>query len=129
MKRTLFLLLFNTTVCVSALNAQNTLSSFFQDTNTFLKVHVENGRVDYATLEKEPVALTALIKQIGSMSLSGTTPDEKKAFYINAYNLLVIQQVVGLLPLKSPLDASGFFDKRKQRIAGEDLTLNELEPK
>lgn len=109
------------------LNAQTPLTSFFQETTVFLKAHVENGRVDYANLKKEPATLSALTKQIGGMNLAGATPADKKAFYINAYNLLVIQQVVGLFPLKSPLDAPGFFDKRKQRVAGEDITLNELE--
>jgi len=126
MKKLIFFFLLNT-LGLPALNAQNTLPAFFQETSTFLKEHVENGRVDYANLKKDPAALAALTKQIGTMSLAGATPAEKKAFYINAYNLLVIQQVVGLLPLKSPLDAPGFFDKRKQRVAGEDLTLNDLE--
>lgn len=126
MKHSLFTLLL-ILGSLSTLNAQPTLTSFFGETNTFLQAHVDNGRVDYATIKKDPAALSALIKQVGTISLATASPVEKKAFYINAYNLLVIQQVVSLFPLKSPLDAPGFFDKRKQRVAGEEITLNELE--
>jgi len=49
------------------------------------------------------------------------------AFYINAYNLLVIHQVVKNYPLSSVQDKNGFFEKRKFQIAGEEMSLNRLE--
>ena len=63
------------------------------------------------------------------MDLSSASAESKKAFYINAYNLIVIYQVSKFYPLKSPLDKSGFFDKVKHQVAGEALTLNALELK
>ena len=50
-----------------------------------------------------------------------------KAFYINAYNILVIKNVVDHYPINSPKDVDGFFDKIKHDVAGEKLTLNEIE--
>jgi hypothetical protein len=63
------------------------------------------------------------------MDVSGFSDAEKKSFYINAYNLIVIYQVSKYYPLKSPLDASGFFDAVRHKVAGESLTLNVLEYK
>ncbi|MEM6360586.1 MAG: DUF547 domain-containing protein, partial [Bacteroidota bacterium] len=48
----------------------------------------------------------------------------KNAFFVNAYNLIVIYQVAKFYPLKSPLDRSGFFDRVKHTVAGESITLN-----
>ncbi len=107
--------------------AQPTPKTFTEGVQPFLQNHVENGRVDYAQLKKSGKDLAELYKQIGAVSLSGASDAEKKAFYINAYNIVVIQQVVQAFPLKSPLDKDGFFDKSKHRIAGQELTLNQLE--
>ena len=64
---------------------------------------------------------------IGTVDLEGASTNEKKAFYINAYNLLVIYQVVMSYPISKPMDQIGFFDQNKYLVAGELLTLNELE--
>ena len=107
--------------------AQTSLASFTKDADSFLQAHVRDGRVDYATLKKDPAAINGLYAQVGAMNLSGASAAEKKAFYINAYNLAVIHQVVANYPVKSPMDVPGFFDKKQQKVAGESLTLNELE--
>jgi hypothetical protein len=53
--------------------------------------------------------------------------NERKAYLINAYNLLVINEALEHYPLKSVLDVSGFFDGKKQQVGGRSLTLNQLE--
>ncbi len=119
------------TVCVSfgtlSVQAQNTPKAFIDAVQPFLQTHVENGRVGYVQLKKSGKGLADLYKQAGAVSLSGASDAEKKAFYINAYNIVVIHQVVQAFPLKSPLDKDGFFDKSKHRVAGQELTLNQLE--
>ena len=60
------------------------------------------------------------------MAVSGAN-ERTEAFYINAYNIIVIHNVVKLYPIKSPLDVDGFFDKKKHKIANEYLTLNDIE--
>ncbi len=107
----------------------NDLPSFFTEADDFLKSYVKNGSVAYDKINKNPVEIEKLYKTIGSMDLSGATDAHKKAFYINAYNLVVIYWVVKHYPLKSPMDNSGFFDKVKHVVAGESLTLNALEIK
>jgi hypothetical protein len=105
----------------------NELASFFTEADGFLKTYVKNGNVAYDKINKNPGDIEKLYKTIGSMDLSGATHADKKAFYINAYNLVVIYWVVKNYPLKSPMDNSGFFDKVKHTVAGESLTLNALE--
>lgn len=107
----------------------NSSSDFFTRTDGLLKKYVKNGLVSYKDIKKDMTEIKALYTAIGEMDLTGKSDNEKKAFYINAYNLIVIYWVVEYYPLKSPLDKSGFFDKVKHKVAGEELSLNALEIK
>ncbi len=55
------------------------------------------------------------------------TRDDRIAFYINAYNSANIKAVVENYPIHSPIDIPGYFDKLKFKVAGEDLTISEIE--
>lgn len=101
--------------------------SFFTDTDSFLKKHVKEGRVAYSSIKSNRSELNDLINYIGSASIENWSVNQKKAFYINAYNLIVIESVVKLYPIKSPLDSKGFFDEKTHIVAGESLTLNQIE--
>ena len=105
------------------------LSSFFTQADAFFKKYVENGMVHYKEISANFSEVESLYKDIENMDLSSANDPSKKAFYINAYNLIVIYQVSKYYPLKSPLDRSGFFDKVKHTVAGESMTLNALEIK
>ncbi len=99
---------------------------FFSSTNTFLQKVVKNGRVDYSSL-KADASLDQLIKEIGEADLSGASSATKQAFYINAYNLLVINNSAQAYPLSSVMDIPGFFDRKKNLVEGNQVTLNQLE--
>ncbi|MEP4982729.1 MAG: DUF547 domain-containing protein [Cyclobacteriaceae bacterium] len=101
--------------------------SFFRSTEQFLKTYVIAGKVDFKSLDYNSESLDSLITQIDTMALDDRSDDFKKAFYINAYNLLVIHGVLQAYPVASPLDIEGFFTERKFRVAGINLTLDELE--
>ncbi len=107
-------------------SAQN-LADYFKEVNTFLTKYSMDGMVKYSQVKKSDSRIEAIYNQIGSMNLDGASPAEKKAFYINAYNMVVIYQITKYYPLKSALDQSGFFDQVKHTIAGERMTLNKLE--
>lgn len=107
--------------------AQSNLNRFVADADVFLNKYVEKGQVDYAEIKDNFQEIEKLYNQVGSMDLSAANDEERKAFYINAYNLIVIYQVSKYYPLKSALDRSGFFDKVDHRIAGKEMTLNQLE--
>ncbi|MGB0882832.1 MAG: DUF547 domain-containing protein, partial [Vicingaceae bacterium] len=70
-----------------------------------------------------------LIANVSTFDLSKQSDIEKKAFYINAYNLLVINSIVKNYPVNSPMEVTGFFDGIKHQIAGEKRTLDEIENK
>ncbi len=103
------------------------LSDFNKEVNTFLKKHVSNGLVEYDVVKKNFKEIESIYQKIGSMNISKYSDNEKKVFYINAYNMIVIYQASKFYPLKSPLDQSGFFDKVKHNVAGQRITLNALE--
>ncbi|MGE0587855.1 MAG: DUF547 domain-containing protein [Cyclobacteriaceae bacterium] len=103
------------------------IDNFFSETDQFLKKYVSQGNVDYASIKKNKSEIDALVQSIGLMNLTSQDESSKKAFYINAYNILVISSIVKAYPVKSPMDIQGFFDKKPYRVAGEMLTLNALE--
>lgn len=100
---------------------------FFKLSDYFLKRHVYKGLVNYQYSSENSGEVDLLHKTIGEIDLTGASPTEKKAFYVNSYNLLVIYQITKSYPLSRPLDKEGFFDKTSYKVAGEDLTLNQLE--
>lgn len=96
-----------------------------------LKASVSSGKVDYAKVTAERAKLDAYLKAVAETDAK-TLGNDAKAFYINAYNATVLRAVLTQQekgPLKSVLDVKGFFDGLKYRVAGEELTLNELEEK
>lgn len=101
--------------------------SIFDDFDSFLEDHVVFGSVDYRAIKNNPKALDDLIVKIAAYDLEDTSEDFEKAFYINAYNVLVIEQVTENYPLKSPLDIEGFFKGTKFSVAGDSLSLDQLE--
>ncbi len=103
------------------------LSGFFSQSEKFFNKYVSDGRVDYSQLKKDPKEIDNLIGIIKDAQLSNLSTNTRKAFYINAYNLVVIHSIIQHYPVESPMDIDGFFDKQKHHIAGETLTLNELE--
>jgi Protein of unknown function, DUF547 len=126
MKRYLVLFFFLSTF---PLRAADDLSAFVKSADLFFKKYVTNGSVAYAKIKQNLPEVEGLYKQIGEITLSGIDAEMQKSFYINSYNLIVIYWVAKHYPLKSPLDESGFFDKIKHKVAGEEMTLNSLEIK
>lgn len=104
-------------------------SNFFNEANTFFKSYVSSGHVAYEKISVNPAELNNLVSLIEQTSISINDPKAYQAFYINAYNILVIKGIIDHYPLKSPLDKSGFFDKTKYKVARESITLNDIENK
>jgi hypothetical protein len=103
------------------------LNTFFRKTDDFLGKYVENGGVKYKEIKRNASELKALVEIIGSIKLESKATNEVKAFYINTYNILVIQGIVESYPIDSPLSILGFFDKKKFKVNGEEVTLNHIE--
>lgn len=103
------------------------LAQFTDRADAFLASYVEEGNVAYRIIKDDMVEINALYELIGTVDISQADDTERKAFYINAYNLIVIRQIATYYPMKSALDQNGFFDKVKHKVAGESLTLDQIE--
>jgi hypothetical protein len=108
--------------------AQST-TEFFSKSDAFFKENVKNGRVAYTSIKNNPSALNELLEMAKGISVSKDNAKEYQAFWINGYNLLVIDGIVKNYPIKSPLDKPGFFDGNKNEIGGTKITLNDIENK
>lgn len=101
--------------------------SFFSRADDFFKQFVTAGLVNYKALYDDPDLLNSLVGEIADYSVVGKDPDTQKAFYCNAYNILVIKQIIDNYPTNSPMSIKGFFDGRKFEVAGKSMTLDEME--
>jgi hypothetical protein len=97
--------------------------------DALLKKHVKRGKVDYQGIKASDQAqLDAYVTAVGKVRVGGMSKSTKLAFYLNAYNALVIKGVVDRLPnFTSVKKVKGFFDKHKYLVAGKRVTLNQLE--
>lgn len=123
-KAILILVLFSFT----SASSQN-ITAFFEKSDVFFKQYVFDGKVDYKKIKKTPEQLNELLNLIETVDVKKENANQYRSFWINSYNLIVINSVVANYPVKSPLDISGFFDKEKHAIAGVDITLNDIENK
>jgi hypothetical protein len=103
--------------------------SFFDEADTFFENYVTNGSVKYKAIKQDGENLESLVNQIASISIDKLDQKSQKAFYLNAYNILVIKSVVEKYPIASPMDVEGFFDKQTHKVAGKQITLNDIENK
>ena len=98
--------------------------------DSLLKAYVHGDYVDYAGWKANAADMARLDQFLawqGSAAPKSMSRDDQIAFYINAYNSTNIQQVLSHYPLHSPMDVDGYFDKIKHHVAGEDLTVSEIE--
>ncbi|WP_425392284.1 DUF547 domain-containing protein [Ekhidna sp.] len=105
----------------------NDTTTIFDDFNEFMLDHVAFGLVDYSAIKQNPRRLNNLIKDIAEYNLKGVSQDHRTAFFINTYNILVIKQIVDNYPVDSPMDINGFFKIKTWTVAGETLTLDQIE--
>ena len=84
--------------------------------------------LDYAALAAERQDLDAFLAGLDPARPAGWSAAEQKAFWINAYNAVTVRHVLERHPgLRSVRDVDGFFDELRFPVAGERLTLDEIE--
>jgi len=88
---------------------------------------VHDGRIDYLALRSDRSDLDRYVDQIGIVD-AGTFDSEKDrlAFWLNAYNAIALKSVLDNWPLASIRDVPGFLTKRRHRVSGEAITLQEI---
>jgi hypothetical protein len=126
----------------SLLQAQlvpSTVHPFHQPFDRLLDTYVRDGFVYYNALRIERGALDRYVGSLNSPSagaLAKGTLDEQKAFWINAYNALVLRTVVDHFPIRgrakeyptsSIRQIPGAFEKAVHRVAGRTVSLDAIE--
>ncbi|MEM7548132.1 MAG: DUF547 domain-containing protein [Bacteroidota bacterium] len=103
---------------------------FNSKADAFLKKYVHDGNVAYKQVSTNMSEVENLYSMIKVMDIKSLNQDQKKAFCMNAYNILVIYQIArNLNNIESTQSFDGFFDKYEFNVGGELVTLNELEIK
>ena len=104
--------------------------------DTILDLYVRDGMVYYRALKAERGRLDALVNQLADASLDADPRDEQIAFWLNAYNAIVLRTVVDHYPIQGASKAypphsirqiPGAFDRIVHRVAGRSLTLDQIE--
>lgn len=103
-------------------------SDFFAKSDAFFQEYVDDkGGVAYDKVKDDQSDLNELVTMIAESDFDSYDAQTQKAYMINVYNIWVIEQVVDLLPLKSPLDNPKFFNGIEHTMAGKSYTLDGLE--
>jgi hypothetical protein len=108
-------------------------------TRTFdqlLDLYVRNGDVYYRAIKSERARLDGYIGQLATTSIDKLSRDEQLAFWLNAYNALVLRTVADHYPIhgsstqypaKSIRQISGAFERLPHRVGGRSVTLDQIE--
>jgi hypothetical protein len=101
-----------------------------------LDLYVRDGFVYYRALKLERARLDRVVDQLAITRVASLSRDEQLAFWLNAYNALVLRTVIDRYPIdgKSPLypansirQIPGAFESVRHVVAARSLTLDEIE--
>lgn len=103
-----------------------------------LDVNVRDGLVYYRALRSERGRLDRYVASLNlpAATVEGWAPEHKMAFWVNAYNAIVLQTVINHYPIRgtaksypanSVRQIPGAFEQARYRIAGRNVTLDEIE--
>ena len=101
-----------------------------------LDLYVRGGDVYYRAIKSERAKLDGYINELGTAQIDKLSRDEQLAFWLNAYDALVLQTVVDHYPIaghataypaKSIRQISGAFERLPHHVAGRTVTLDQIE--
>ncbi len=93
-----------------------------------LERYARDGGLDYGGLQADRGDLDLFLSALEGARPGAWSAAEQLAFWSNAYNAVVAEYVLERYPeLESVREVDGFFDAKRRRVAGELLTLDEIE--
>jgi uncharacterized membrane protein YdjX (TVP38/TMEM64 family) len=98
--------------------------------DALLRAHVDaDGFVDYAGLKRDETQLDGYLASLSGSRFGELGRDEKLALLLNAYNAFTVRLVLDHWPLESIRDIprERRWDDRRWKLAGETLSLNQIE--
>ncbi len=90
----------------------------------------EQGWVDYAGLKADSVQVRRARENLRAMSpdtLARYTPPQMMAYWINAYNLLLLEAITQFYPVDSTGNILNLFNRPHPGVAGQNVSLNEID--
>jgi hypothetical protein len=95
--------------------------------------HVDaDGLVDYAGLKSDSALLRRAgenLRALSGDSLAHCTELQRMAYWINAYNLVMLEAVVAAYPVDSIQDIISVLDRPHYKVGGRTVSLNDVEKK
>ena len=118
--------------------SSDTVPLLHRPLDQLLDLNVRDGLVYYRALRSERGRLDRYVSSlnVAPATYGAWSRDEKVAFWINAYNAIVLQTVINAYPIQgkagtypagSIRQIPGAFEQSKHRVAGRALTLDEIE--
>jgi Protein of unknown function, DUF547 len=104
--------------------------------DTLLDLYVRDGLVYYRALKSDRAKLDAYVTALAGVSVDQLPRNEQIAFWLNAYNALVLRTVIDHYPIqgrspdyppRSIRQIPGAFERLTHRVAGRTLTLDQIE--
>lgn len=126
-------------VTVAAQDVPSTVHPLHRPFDRLLDTYVRDGFVYYNALRIERAPLDRYVAALNgpaATALAQGSPDERKAFWINAYNALVLRTVIDHFPIRgrsrdypasSIRQIPGAFESPSHRIAGRAVSLDMIE--
>jgi Protein of unknown function, DUF547 len=125
-------------LAVAAISAQEPVRPNVFD--EILDLYVRDGFVYYRALKLERGRFDRVVAGLADARVAGLSRDERLAFWLNAYNALVLRTVIDRYPISGAASSSspsypansirqipGAFETVKHTVAGRSLTLNDIE--
>ena len=101
-----------------------------------LETYVRDGYVYYRALKAERRRLDSYVNSLANAEVEKRTKNEQIAFWLNAYDALVLRTVIDNYPAprrsteypqRSIRQTPGAFERLPHRVAGRTLTLDQIE--
>jgi len=101
-----------------------------------LDLYVRGGDVYYRALKSDRGKLDGYVNQLATATVDKRPREEQIAFWLNAYDALVLRTVIDHYPIagrsadypaKSIRQVPGAFERTPHRVAGRSLTLDQIE--
>jgi uncharacterized protein DUF547 len=101
-----------------------------------LDLYVRDGEVYYRALKSDRAKIDGFVASIATQAVDKLSREERLAFWLNAYDALVLQTVINNYPIvkrsaaypaNSIRQIPGAFERLPHRVAGRSLTLDQIE--
>jgi hypothetical protein len=116
--------------------SSSTRDAVHRPLDQLLDLYVRDGFVYYRALKSDRRSLDAYLATLERTALDGWSREEQVAFWLNAYDALVLRTVINRYPIagtsreypsKSIRQIAGAFERATHKVAGRSVTLDGIE--